>query len=1037
MLPPSVVATPLFARAQTLLCALVIACAFGGAPALRAEVILQYFETSWSEVEARVPEIKAAGYDALWLPPPTKGTEGVRDVGFAVYDRFDLGDRDQRGTTATRYGTHAELQALVETAHRFGLRVYFDVVMNHHGNPQTIENVGVTEADIGGMAELGGAAGFPGTSVWDFHVLPARVPGDGRCPDDNNASGCEFCARQPAEASANDVFGGLQWRVANDNAGSGAEVCIRRDGGELRVASLTIAEAMADSGAPSSLPGYFAGYTHVVRAPRMDDFADFGFEVTNWSLLGLHDLATEQYANGDGPLANDGDNAVVGTALPRFTRNDRDALDRSTYRFGDGVGGAATPHAEDTRQWLIRWIRWLMMDTGADGFRLDAIKHVWPSFYGEDFPDDPIAFNKVIQDTYDELHAFTDVDDFDLVDDAAIFGEDFTGSCDALRPYIVGGQRALDFPLFFNIGGRSGLFSGDIGQLSEKAPPGCPGIGAFGGLNRLSGIGFVQSHDECGAPGGAFAASNRDPRFSRCEVDGGYRSGATDLSHAFVLTRDADSAVFYDGNNWTSDSFVRSGRADALGETFSGSAQLELVTTVRAARRIARGTMDNLWVGDNAWAYERDVAGPAGAKLAAGLVVLNDGQGGDVGFGDDANQGSFIVTRFPPGTFLEDISGNGQFAASLTVLDPDLLPVAEQPEVSEARRRFSVVNDGASTAGLGVVFAGVPARSWVMFAPPAFAAGSEVTLELKDIPLASLSPGVHALHVRFVRAVDGAADAHDELVLSLCVPLAGDASLCGPVASGAGGVSVPAGDPIASGTVALLVDGTVPERRSVETAPGRLLPDNAPVARAVEHLVVVDGDALDVVVNTAALRAPTLVAIRLDDDAELVPGTPIRASAERFVDGFVRLRLPGEPGEGEGEGEGEAGEGEGEAVGEGEGEGAEGEGEGEGEVDPDGDDDSDGVNNGDDVCPLVRDADQQDFDEDGVGDACDRCPDVIGSDVTGCPALSPDERATVNAIALAIALRSAATPATDVDDNAIVDILDLDQAIAAAIEKEN
>src|SRR3954469_19739402 len=105
----------------------------------RAEVILQYFETPWSEIEARMPEIAAAGYDALWLPPPTKGAEGTRDVGFSVFDRFDLGDENQRGTTPTRYGTKAQLVSLVATAHRFGVRVYFDVVMNHNGNPNTIE----------------------------------------------------------------------------------------------------------------------------------------------------------------------------------------------------------------------------------------------------------------------------------------------------------------------------------------------------------------------------------------------------------------------------------------------------------------------------------------------------------------------------------------------------------------------------------------------------------------------------------------------------------------------------------------------------------------------------------------------------------------------------------------------------------------------------------------------------------------------------------------------------------------------------------
>ena len=148
-----------------------------GSSAAHAETILQYFETPWSEIEARMPEVVNAGYDALWLPPPTKGTEGTRDVGFSVYDRFDLGDTNQRGTLATRYGTKEELQSLVATAHRFGVRVYFDVVMNHNGNPNTIENVGVNLQPV----DLGG---FPGTSVWDYHLLPARAPTNGSTCND-------------------------------------------------------------------------------------------------------------------------------------------------------------------------------------------------------------------------------------------------------------------------------------------------------------------------------------------------------------------------------------------------------------------------------------------------------------------------------------------------------------------------------------------------------------------------------------------------------------------------------------------------------------------------------------------------------------------------------------------------------------------------------------------------------------------------------------------------------------------------------------
>ena len=61
----------------------------------RAEVILQYFGTSWTEIEKRIPEIAERGYDSLWLPPPSKASAGTYSVGFDPLDRFDLGDRDQ------------------------------------------------------------------------------------------------------------------------------------------------------------------------------------------------------------------------------------------------------------------------------------------------------------------------------------------------------------------------------------------------------------------------------------------------------------------------------------------------------------------------------------------------------------------------------------------------------------------------------------------------------------------------------------------------------------------------------------------------------------------------------------------------------------------------------------------------------------------------------------------------------------------------------------------------------------------------------
>ena len=91
------------------------------------ETILQYFGTSWSEINNRIPELSEAGWTALWLPPPFKAGSQY-SVGFDTFDRFDLGKKNQMGGVSTLYRTESELLELISTAHRFGLRVYFDTL---------------------------------------------------------------------------------------------------------------------------------------------------------------------------------------------------------------------------------------------------------------------------------------------------------------------------------------------------------------------------------------------------------------------------------------------------------------------------------------------------------------------------------------------------------------------------------------------------------------------------------------------------------------------------------------------------------------------------------------------------------------------------------------------------------------------------------------------------------------------------------------------------------------------------------------------
>jgi hypothetical protein len=123
----------------------------------RAEAMLQYFNTSWAEITRKMPELAEAGYSSLWLPPPTKGSGGL-SVGYDLWDPFDLGSKDQRNTVTTRYGTEAELLRLVETAHRFGIRIYFDNIMNHRA------------FDVPGYNESTPIDVYPGMVPEDFHL---------------------------------------------------------------------------------------------------------------------------------------------------------------------------------------------------------------------------------------------------------------------------------------------------------------------------------------------------------------------------------------------------------------------------------------------------------------------------------------------------------------------------------------------------------------------------------------------------------------------------------------------------------------------------------------------------------------------------------------------------------------------------------------------------------------------------------------------------------------------------------------------------
>ncbi|MBW4457494.1 MAG: alpha-amylase [Nostoc indistinguendum CM1-VF10] len=108
--------------------------------------MMQYFHwyipndgNLWSKVEALAPELADAGFTAMWLPPAYKGFAGSYDVGYGVYDLFDLGEFEQKGSIRTKYGVRKQYLDAVKSLQTHGLQVYADAVLNHKMGGDAVE----------------------------------------------------------------------------------------------------------------------------------------------------------------------------------------------------------------------------------------------------------------------------------------------------------------------------------------------------------------------------------------------------------------------------------------------------------------------------------------------------------------------------------------------------------------------------------------------------------------------------------------------------------------------------------------------------------------------------------------------------------------------------------------------------------------------------------------------------------------------------------------------------------------------------------
>ncbi|MAY74720.1 MAG: hypothetical protein CMJ31_08430 [Phycisphaerae bacterium] len=375
----------LFAR--SVLTALPPACVFAAAglavtgSAVVAEPLqptyLQLFENEWEDIERRAPDIFMAGYNVLWVPPPSIASDPY-SVGFDVFDRFDLGKPPHFDNSSSRrrtaYGTEETFRSMIAAMHRAGIQIHIDTVLNHNSGRSTSD---AFFAD----------GGWPG-----FHVP--------RSPDGNGG----FRDKQPGD-DWGDFHGGANGAyLQSENPGGFNYDTLRGDLVALcdidQTTNLQFIRQPVEAGNPDNIPaGNIRDLPDPANVRFYQDRDQAGFTVVN-------------------PLGPDFDGNGQPDPMTFYPYTQASPDEEARGESGVGVGDPVT---ENGTGYLMRWLRWMLEVQGVDGFRLDAAKHVYP-FFWDQFYDSAVYMGRILPDG-SRATPFS-------------FGENTTGAQDILNNYF-------------------------------------------------------------------------------------------------------------------------------------------------------------------------------------------------------------------------------------------------------------------------------------------------------------------------------------------------------------------------------------------------------------------------------------------------------------------------------------------------------------------------------------------------------------------------------------------------------------------------
>jgi hypothetical protein len=388
-----------------------------------------YESDTYVTLAAKAEAIAALGITDVWMAPPYRALDAYNEEGYAITDRYDLGQypAGHNGETATKYGTSDELKAAIKAFHAVGVNVQADIVPNQMYLYQDREVVAVTAVNQYGnllpetgvtnklyeVYSKGGGAGqaehgtFPQWNSSHLNGLEPQYLGTDRVLLHADGSPYRYFG-------ADDPRNSLPDWLADTEAQKTGEI-------NNIDSYLTVDGYYVVSGAGTGSPVYrplLLGYEEFQEGAVSTSYLDFmrtrGFEGTDDDVRAAIIAAPDQTivdATNDYIGAQPGYSRTseAGISALRFDNNDVNHVNQNVLQYEFLLGPDVDNTSPVVQAEHLNWQEYLIDEYGFDGFRWDAAGHYNKAlleqsadYFTERFGDDQINHLNFIESYVDE-----------------------------------------------------------------------------------------------------------------------------------------------------------------------------------------------------------------------------------------------------------------------------------------------------------------------------------------------------------------------------------------------------------------------------------------------------------------------------------------------------------------------------------------------------------------------------------------------------------------------------------------------------------